>query len=163
MKYLNFSYQTTLLEDWITAFYQTIGIRTPSDLCVDKIAHKCNIVLLRENIDSYYIANDFIRLIVLDVRLSQEQQREVFFHELCHVLRHAGMQGMMPSAFRELQEWDAVRFTRYAAIPAHMLPYIPSEKDVIDDMSKMFQVTPELCTKRLAQIHNRIQLKERLA
>ena len=48
VKYLNFSYQTTLLEDWITAFYQTIGIRTPSDLCVDKIAHKCNIVLLRE-------------------------------------------------------------------------------------------------------------------
>ncbi|WP_439022640.1 hypothetical protein [Bacillus thuringiensis] len=76
---MNWSYQTTLLEDWITAFYQNLGIRTPSDLCIDKIAHKCNIVLLKENIDSYYIANDFIRLIVLDARLSQEQQREVFF------------------------------------------------------------------------------------
>ncbi|MGH0428175.1 ImmA/IrrE family metallo-endopeptidase [Bacillus hominis] len=136
---------------------------SPSDLYIDKIAYKCNIVLLRENIDSYYIANDFIRLFVLDTRLSQEQQREVFFHDLCHVLRHAGVQGIMPPAFRELQEWDAVRFTRYAAIPTHMLPYIPSEKDVIDDMSKMFQATPKLCKKNLAQIHNRIQLQERLA
>ncbi|WP_212936672.1 ImmA/IrrE family metallo-endopeptidase [Bacillus hominis] len=136
---------------------------SPSDLYIDKIAYKCNIVLLRENIDSYYIANDFIRLFVLDTRLSQEQQREVFFHDLCHVLRHAGVQGIMPPAFRELQESDAVRFTRHAAIPTHMLPYIPSEKDVIDDMSKMFQVTPKLYKKHIAQIHNRIQLQERLA
>lgn len=161
---MNWSYQTTLLEDWITAFYQNLGIRTPNDLCIDKIAHKCNVILLKENIDSYYLANDYIKMIVIDSRLSLEQQREVFFHELCHVLRHAGMQGMMPIAFRELQEWDAVRFSRYAAIPAHMLQYIRLEKDnTIADMSEMFGVTPDLCKKRLTQIHNKIQMKELLA
>ncbi|EEK89223.1 ImmA/IrrE family metallo-endopeptidase [Bacillus cereus] len=160
MEYLNFSYQTTLLEDWITSFYQNLGIRTPSDLCIEKIAHKCNIILLKENINSYYIANDLIKMIVLDARLSLEKQREVFFHELCHIMRHVGIQGKMPSAFRELQEWDAVRFSIYAAIPFRMLEYINFSKDtLVADMCEMFQVSPELCKKRLLQIQKK-QMKE---
>ncbi|EOO78279.1 ImmA/IrrE family metallo-endopeptidase [Bacillus cereus] len=158
---MNFSYQTTLLEDWITAFYQNLDIRTPSDLCIDKIAHKCNIILLKENINSYYIANDLIKMIVLDARLPIEKQREIFFHELCHIMRHVGIQGIMPRAFRELQEWDAVRFTKYAAIPFHMLKYINPTKDtMVADMSEVFQVTPELCKQRLTQIQMKIQIKE---
>ncbi|WP_461301902.1 ImmA/IrrE family metallo-endopeptidase [Bacillus sp. F9_6S_D1_P_5] len=159
MKFLNWSYQTTLLEDWITAFYQNLDIRTPSDLCIDKIAHKCNIILLKENINSYYIANNLLKMIVLDARLPLEKQREVFFHELCHIMRHVGIQGIMPTTFRELQEWDAVRFTIYAAIPFHMLIFInPLNDTIIPEMSEVFQVSPELCKKRLTQIHNRIQL-----
>ncbi|MCP1124601.1 ImmA/IrrE family metallo-endopeptidase [Bacillus sp. 3103sda1] len=161
---MGWSYQTTLLEDWITAFYRNLGIWKPSDLCIDKIAHQCNIILLKETVESYYITNDYMQMIVIDSRLCKEKQREVFFHELCHVLRHAGMQGMMPPAFRELQEWDAVHFTKYAAIPAHMLQYIRLEKDtIVADMSEMFGVTPELCKKRLAHIHNKIQMREHSA
>ncbi|MGG0726606.1 hypothetical protein [Bacillus paramycoides] len=67
----------------------------------------------------------------------------------------------MPNAFRELQEWDAVRFTKYAAIPFHMLKYINPAKDtMVADMSEVFQVTPELCKQRLTQIQRKIQIKE---
>lgn len=157
---MNWSYHTTLLEDWVTAFYRELGILKPGDLCINKIAQRCNIILLKETMESYYIANDFMRMIVIDSRLSLARQREVFFHELCHVLRHVGMQGRMPSSFCELQEWDAVHFTTYAAIPFHMLKYMNPAKDTIADMSEMFQVTPELCKKRLTQIHSKIQMKE---
>jgi len=50
-------------------------------------------------------------------RLSKEEKREAFFHELCNILRHVGIQSMMPEAFRELQGRDANHFTKYAAIP----------------------------------------------
>lgn len=35
--------------------------------------------------------------------LSSLIQREHFYHELCHILRHSRRQIMMPAAFRELQ------------------------------------------------------------
>ncbi|MED1089708.1 MULTISPECIES: ImmA/IrrE family metallo-endopeptidase [Bacillus] len=158
---MDWSYQTTLLEDWITTFYQQLGILKPNDLCIEKIAQLCNIILLKDDIDSYYIANNYLKMIVIDSRLSKEKQKEVFFHELCHILRHTGIQGIMPNAFRELQEWDAVRFTKYAAIPFHMLKYINPAKDtMVADMSEVFQVTPELCKQRLTQIQRKIQIKE---
>ncbi|MBM7584654.1 hypothetical protein JOC86_001191 [Bacillus pakistanensis] len=59
----------------------------------------------------------------------------------------------MPSAFRELHEWDANHFTQYAAIPYYMIKYIPfNDIDVIKQMSEMFKVSPELCEERLKQI-----------
>ncbi|WP_236611096.1 ImmA/IrrE family metallo-endopeptidase [Halalkalibacterium ligniniphilum] len=62
-----------------------------------------------------------IKLIAVNSTLEKEVQREQFYHELAHILRHARRQIMMPKAFRELQEWDANNFTRYAALPLHML------------------------------------------
>ncbi|UOY92869.1 ImmA/IrrE family metallo-endopeptidase [Ectobacillus sp. JY-23] len=160
--FLHLYFPTTPLEDWITAFYKRIGVKQPKDLNIDYIADQCNVLLLRERTESYRIDNDFIQIIVLDERLSPQKQREVFFHELCHMLRHYGNQGIMPESFRQLQEWDAVRFTKCAAIPIHMLQYIRLEnnRDIIADMSEMFKVTPRLCKERLNQIRNRMAIKE---
>ncbi|MFP3467941.1 ImmA/IrrE family metallo-endopeptidase, partial [Leifsonia sp. SIMBA_070] len=83
--------------------------------------------------------------ITIDKRLPSSIQREHFYHELCHILRHAGRQIIMPAAFRELQEWDATNFTRYAALPIHMLSSIEfSHPGIIDYLSSQFGVTPEL-------------------
>jgi hypothetical protein len=96
------------------------------------------------------------RGITIDTRESIEVQREMFFHELCHILRHCGVQSMMPAAFREMQERDARHFTRYAAIPYHMIKFIDIEDPyVIDQMVDKFKVTPELCLERLEQIKER--------
>lgn len=106
---------------------------------------------------SFHILGRY-RDIVIDVREPKEKHREIFFHELCHILRHAGIQSMMPTAFRELQEWDAQHFTQYAAIPHHMLKYIPfQDHDVVNQMSLIFQVSPELCEMRLEQVKRRLQ------
>lgn len=71
-------------------------------------------------------------------------------------MRHSGIQSMMPEAFRELQEFDARNFVRYAAIPYHMLQYINFEAPfVVKHMVDVFKVTPELCIERLLQLKTR--------
>lgn len=153
-------YRTTPLEDWVTTFYKRIGIQKPSDLQIDIIAEQCDVILIIDEAESSYMITELFQIITVDSRLSPEKQKETFFHELCHILRHEGMQGKMPFLFREWQEWDAVNFTKYAAIPAHMLQYIRLDRDSIAEMSNLFKVTPELCKARLEQIRNRLYIRE---
>jgi len=83
------------------------------------------------------------------------EQREVFFHELCHLLRHCGNQYKnMPKAFRELQEWDAEHFTRYAAIPFHMLKYINWKSPLlIKELVKTFCINEKICKYRVEHLY----------
>jgi len=99
-------YRTTPLEDWVTAFYKRISIQKPSDLQIDIITEQCDVILIIDGAESSYIITDLFQIITVDSRLSPEKQKETFFHELCHILRHEGMQGKMPRMFREWQEWD---------------------------------------------------------
>jgi Zn-dependent peptidase ImmA (M78 family) len=156
-------YKTTELEDWVSNMYKKIGIFTPSLINEQKISSYFEIYLKKKPMHSSFHIFGRYRDIVIDEREPLEKHREIFFHELCHILRHAGIQSMMPTAFRELQEWDAQHFTQYAAIPHHMLKYIPfQEHDVVNQMSLMFQVSPELCGMRLEQIKRRLQTARKI-
>lgn len=149
-------YMTTALEDWVTSFYLRIGIKNPLDISESYIAKRCEIFIKKDKIPSRYDVVGRFRSITIDSRKDKLIQREIFFHELCHILRHSGRQGIMPEAFRELQEWDARNFVKYAAIPTHMLKFIDfNDSLVIDQMVHLFKVTPELCTERLMQIQKR--------
>ncbi|MBW7651550.1 ImmA/IrrE family metallo-endopeptidase [Anoxybacillus sp. ST4] len=151
------NYYTTALEDWVTNFYKRLGIFHPSHIDIEYIARRMNIFLREKPFPSTHQVFGRFRCIVVDSRLSKEEKREAFFHELCHILRHVGVQSMMPEAFRELQERDAKLFTKYAAIPYHMLDFIDwNERYIIEQMAHMFKVTPKLCEERLTQIQNRI-------
>ncbi|WGV57973.1 ImmA/IrrE family metallo-endopeptidase [Brevibacillus brevis] len=82
----------------------------------------------------------------IDNRLPTLMQREPFYHELYHILRHAGQQIMMPASFRELQESEARNFTMYAAMPLHMLKnYVYTQPEIVVELSEQFRVTLELC------------------
>jgi Zn-dependent peptidase ImmA (M78 family) len=152
------NYQTTELEDWVSSLYKKMGITKPSLINEHTISRYFEIFLKKKPMHSSYHIIGRYRDIVIDDREPKEKHREIFFHELCHILRHAGIQSMMPTAFRELQEWDAQHFTQYAAIPHHMLKYIPfQEYDVVNQMSLMFQVSSELCEVRLEQVKRRLQ------
>jgi len=154
-------YQTTALEDWVTNFYLKLNIYTPQDINENYIASELGIFLHRKKMAPFFQIVGRYCGITIDIRDSQVKQREVFFHELCHVLRHSGNQGKMNKAFRELQEWDTKNFTIYAAIPHHMISYIPlNDENVIDQMVNIFRVTPELCEERLNQIKKRVKQKE---
>ncbi|MGQ4668596.1 ImmA/IrrE family metallo-endopeptidase [Metabacillus halosaccharovorans] len=150
------NHMTTALEDWVTSFYLRIGIKNPQDISESYIARRCEIYIKKDKIPSRYDVVGRFRSITIDIRKDKLMQREIFFHELCHILRHSGKQGMMPEAFRELQEWDARNFVKYAAIPTHMLKFIDlNDPLVVDQMVHLFKVTPELCTERLLQIQKR--------
>lgn len=154
------TYYTTALEDWVTSFYTRLRIQHPRQIQIEYIAKHYNIFLHRKPRNASYEVVGRYRGITIDCRQSLEIQKETFLHEFGHILRHSGVQSMMPAAFREFQEWDARHFTLYAAIPFHMLKYIDFENDyVIDSMSHIFKVTPELCEERLEQIQNRCHSK----
>lgn len=155
-------YMTTALEDWVTSFYLRMEIKNPTDILEMNIARRNEIFIKRSKMPSKYDVVGRFRCITIDIRKDKLLQREIFFHELCHILRHAGKQGILPEAFRKLQEWDARNFVRYAAIPNHMLHFIDLQDPlVIDQMVHTFKVTPELCTERLLQIEARKSEYER--
>lgn len=150
------TYTTSALEDWITNFYTRLRILQPKQIKIEYIAKVHEIFIHRKPTPAFYQIIGRYKGITLDGRESSTIQREMFFHELCHILRHSGVQSMMPAAFRELQERDARNFVRYAAIPHHMLKFIDFEESyVIDQMADLFRITPELCEERLEQIQNR--------
>lgn len=150
------SYSTTELEDWVTNFYIRLKINHPRQINIEYIARQYRIFLHKKPMPANFQVIGRYQGINIDSRESIEVQREMFFHELCHILRHAGVQSMMPEAFRQLQEWDARCFAKYAAIPYHMLNYVDINSPyVIDQMVDIFKVSPELCLERLEQIYRR--------
>ncbi|MBM7554852.1 Zn-dependent peptidase ImmA (M78 family) [Thalassobacillus pellis] len=95
--------------------------------------------------------------IIIDSRLPIKYQREQFFHELCHALRHFGCQSKMPRAFYELQERDAKHFTLYASLPFHMIKgYSLHNPDIIEQWSRDFNIPRYLCAERLEKIKGRV-------
>ncbi len=84
-------YYTTALEDWVTNLYKRLGIFHPSHIDPSFIARKMNIFLREKPFPSTHQVVGRFRCIVVDSRLSKEEKREAFFHELCHILRHVGV------------------------------------------------------------------------
>jgi hypothetical protein len=155
---LKLTYSPTPLESWVSRFYLSLGIREPIDLVESRIAKALNIFLVYKDVPSMSYEFGRFRSITIDKRLPVKVQRERFYHELCHILRHAGRQILMPEAFRELQEWDARNFTRYAALPLHMITYYDfREPGIVEMLSEQFKVTPELCAERLNRIRDKIR------
>lgn len=153
------NYYTTNLEDWVTKLYIKIQVFHPKHIKEEEIAQKLGIFLHRKPMPPSYQVLGRYRGITVDVRVSYEEQREMFFHELCHILRHAGTQDTMPSSFRDLQEWDAHNFVRYAAIPYHQLKYIDfNQPNIEQHMAELFGVSIDLAKERVHQFESRCKL-----
>lgn len=152
-------YHTTTLEDWVTNFYKRLHIMHPKQIKEDEIAQKLYIFIHRKPLPSSFQVIGRYQGITVDSRASIQEQKEMFFHELCHILRHAGRQGRMPAAFRDLQEWDARNFVRYAAIPHHHLRYINFDQvNLSEHIADLFDVSVQLAGERIHQIETRARL-----
>lgn len=150
-------YTQTYLEDFIDNLYTRLNIYTPQDISEEYISTRLGIMLIRESGPAFHTHICGTDVIYVDDRLSLKEQREQFFHELCHVLRHVGNQSLIPLSLRELQELDAKRFTKCAAIPFDMVKdWDLWSENIIQKASDTFGVTEELCEQRLLQIRNRI-------
>jgi Zn-dependent peptidase ImmA (M78 family) len=147
-------YHPTELENWISTLYIRKGVINPGDLSRRNIGKAFGIDYYVERSPAYCVEEESPQYIVVDKRKSSVKQREQFFHELCHLLRHIPVPGL-PQSFRELQEWEARNFVKYAAIPNHML-YLIDFKDIYAPyiMSDIFKVTVDLCKERLERIKN---------
>ncbi|WP_340394880.1 ImmA/IrrE family metallo-endopeptidase [Paenibacillus sp. FSL E2-0177] len=155
MRFCN--YFKTPLEQSIQDVYLENGILVPEDLAIDRIARIFQIDVVFEQIITF--SDNQLMIIFLQSGIEQTEQRKSFYHELGHVLRHAGDQRFMSKLFRQLQEADAERFCLYAAIPLFMLERIqlPAEEETAaGHIAKLFRVPPEFALQRLRQIQRRI-------
>ena len=150
-------YITSALEDWISKKYIRNNFLSAEEIDIEKIARTERIFIHIKPMSARYDIYGRYQSITLDSRCTMEEQREQFFHELCHILRHVGHQSMMPEAFRQLQEWDANRFAMYASLPYFMLKkYDYNNPRLIEDLAEDFNVSEELCIKRMDHIKRNI-------
>ena len=153
MNHLN--YHTTLLEDTVKQIYFHLDIYHPRQLDILEIAHLLNVKIYFENISSRTYQGE----IIIDSRLSSEEQWEDFAHELCHVLLHYGNQILyINSLFLEYQEWKADNFALHFCIPTFMLQRyeIASIPDGIPFITNKFSVRQEIAEKKLVHFRNQL-------
>lgn len=159
---MNFSnYIKTPLEQWIEEQYRTNGVLIPQDLDIDRIAMIFGVDIVYYDNNSFSDNDD--KVIFIDRRYEQTEQRKAFFHELCHVIRHSGDQRWMPDLFREAQENDANRFALYAPIPFFMLEQIKlpvNRSELISLLVSDYQCFPDFVELRFKQVEDRISNSE---
>ena len=152
-------YLQTPFEQWAEQLWRQAGIHSVSQLTIDEVAARLGVWVHYMSETSQALEYMGMRSILIDKRLGEREQWEDFLHELCHVLRHAGNQTLMPKSFCESQEAEANRFVLYAAIPSYMLTdtKMPDRLDeAVAWMADRFGVTTRLAHKRLEQIQRRI-------
>lgn len=150
-------YQETLLEQWIHTKYLNYGIMYPDDLDIERIAEAFGVELVYGPHPSF--CDNEERVIFLNQDADQVTARVIFFHELCHVLRHAGDQRRMTELFKNAQETEADQFVLYAAIPFYIFAKLPipdQRNEAIPYLAEVFQVPLELAEQRLDQIQRRV-------
>ncbi len=150
-------YQETHLEEWINSKYQSSGLLDAEQHDIERIAEAFDIELVYAACPSFSDNED--RVIFLNKFTDDAMARVIFFHELCHVLRHAGDQRVMPSLFKHAQEAEADQFVLYAAVPFYMfvkLPIPDQRSEAIPYIAEAFHIPLALAEQRLDQIQRRV-------
>lgn len=136
------------LEDYIYELYTTIGVKKPKDLDMYTIAKKLGVkVTYEENINFYFDNEIYLK------KGTKKQEWVDFAHELCHKLRHAGVQLNMHRLFIDLQEYQANYFTYHFCVPTFMLDQL-KEVSVYEIMNQ-FNVEYDFAVRRLEMYKNK--------
>lgn len=149
-------YYETVLEQWISGQYISNKIMVPTDLEIGRISDLFGVDLGYDTCKSF--SDNEEGVIILNKRLALVPARMIFFHELCHVLRHVGDQRKMPELFKDAQEAEASAFMLYASMPYYMISKLslPSKQnDAIEYLASVFQVPIKTAKQRLEQIQRR--------
>lgn len=152
-------YHTTLLEDAIKHFYVDLGIYYPHQLDILEIADYLGIKVYFWDISSRVYKKE----IIIDSRLSPEEQWEDFGHELCHLLLQYGNQILhLNNLFLAYQEWKANNFALHFCVPTFILiKYeIANIPEGIPFITKTFNVTQKFAQKRLIHFRNQLQISK---
>ncbi|MEK5028743.1 ImmA/IrrE family metallo-endopeptidase [Paenibacillus sp. FSL M7-1046] len=155
---INFSiYFKTPFEQLIEDEYRSKGVLTAADLDIQVIALLFHVEIVYYN--GVSCSDNDMRVIFLNRYDDLFKQTMIFFHELCHVLRHAGDQRRMPQLFKQLQENEAEMFSLYSTMPFFMIEKInfsQFEAESIGMIAKEFQFPSQFAQLRLKQITERI-------
>jgi Zn-dependent peptidase ImmA (M78 family) len=153
------------LEIELNGLYQENGLYRAMDLQISRVSRIFSIQVhyysgkcmadWEDREDGYHNA-----IILLNEKDDEETTREKFFHELCHPLKHVGIQHKLPTLIRELQENQASQFQLYASMPIYMIQeYIdqsPTLQILEKNLAEAFCLPISLVKRRLFHISNRI-------
>ncbi|AWP30726.1 ImmA/IrrE family metallo-endopeptidase [Paenibacillus sp. Cedars] len=152
-------YETTPLEQYAEKLYKDCGILIPKQLTIEELSRRLNVWVHYKKVRSRAVETTPGRYSVfLDSRLSPEKQWSEFLHELCHLLRHAGNQMVLPKSFTQAQEDEANNFVLYAAMPFFMISQLTlpdNQTDAIRYIATTFKVPKNIAKQRLEQIQRR--------
>lgn len=146
------TYYYTPLEDFVRTLYHGLSIFVPEEIDMFDIAKRLNIHLHFYDDGSTAVYDSGVHHILLDNRISIQEQWQDFGHELCHALRHCGNQLLMSNQFLNYQESKANNFAYHFCIPTFMLEKLEFPSSMyaaIRLISRTFKVEPEFAKKRL--------------
>lgn len=145
------------IETRLNNIYFLNHVYLPHDLNIRNLSCIFDILLLLNEGPSAAYNIRGIKSIVIDNRLPEYQQNEIFFHEMCHLIFHAGNQHNVNDSFLFFQEGQADTFALYAALPYFMLQQFDlADPNIIEKLSEQFLLSYAFVAKRLQQIHNQI-------
>ncbi|MBA2943181.1 ImmA/IrrE family metallo-endopeptidase [Paenibacillus sp. CGMCC 1.16610] len=153
-------YKPTALEELICKHYRKAGIQYPFNLEIEMIADLFLIDISYREGKTFIDCDDGFYFIVIDARLSPEERRKEFFHELGHFLLHYGNQNILPKLLKEFQEMQADHFQYYAAMPFYMLSefsHVPHSL-LVKIMAEEFLLPEDFVKFRLDQVKRRINI-----
>jgi Zn-dependent peptidase ImmA (M78 family) len=153
-------YFKTSLEKTVEKLYKDRGISCPADLSIEGVAKHFDFGLkYMPSAPNRAVWDEVKAIIFLNPKYSLAEIREVFFHEICHPLRHCGDQEDMPIEYRNMQEEQANQFKFYAAMPIFMIEEmnIPRyEHDFVAMLAYVFDVPIPFARQRVEQIKRRL-------
>lgn len=152
-------YIMTQIEEYQESLYRRIGVCRPSHLTIEELASRLNVWLYFAPVGSKALeVRPGMYSVNIDSRLEPRQQWLDFLHELCHLLRHAGDQSIMPEQFTRAQESEADAFMLYAAMPVSMIRrlHLPASFDgCVEILANEFRVPVNVAARRMEQIQRR--------
>ncbi|HLT41993.1 MAG TPA: ImmA/IrrE family metallo-endopeptidase [Sphingobacteriaceae bacterium] len=158
---INFDlYRPSETERWISDVYQQNGIYHPRDLSIAAVAEIFNVII--KLYDGPVFAEweeGSYSFIFLNRNKSLVEQKNEFFHELCHPLRHVGRQNELPRLFQELQEMQASKFQLIAAMPVYLIQQVPCQRyweQYINNLAYQFEQPAKFVERRIQQIADKI-------
>jgi len=139
----------THLEDYINSLYKRMGITQPKQLDMHRIAKLLGLEITYDEEKIFYFSNE------ISLRKSTKVQEWIdFAHEVCHHLKHVGIQLVMHPLFIDLQEYQASHFAYHFCVPTFMLENV-SDLSVRKIMN-LFNVEYEFAERRLEMYKNKL-------
>ncbi len=138
----------THLEDYIRDFFKSISVHSPPDLTIENISNKLQLKITYKK--KAFRHNDEIIL----QPGTKQQEWQLFAHELCHYLRHTGMQLMMHKLFIDLQEYQANYFAYHFCVPTFMLEQL--EEVSVNVIMELFNVEYAFALRRMEMYHSKV-------
>ena len=148
-------YMTSIAEIEVSKVYRQFGVVQPSHLTIDTLCEIFNINVYFLKAGSKLILDGDDVFIIIDSRLTEREQLEIFYHELAHFL--LDHRPTITLSLFQYFETKADNLIQYLAFPLHMLQFIDFESEyLIHEMADQFNVSWDLAYKRLENIKQKL-------